>query len=191
MSIDTRDSLNEETAPNERIDVVLPVCDELFGSAVIDFVCRYSWPAIPTFHLLFVIELGASRALTPDMVPDMESDECMYGARLIDELSRKIRKHLPDSKILSYMPVGKAAAEILKLAERVHADMIVMGSHGRTGLRRVLLGSVSGSVVERAKCSTVVVRIENSDEILCLPNPPSVDISDLPTKMTSYAVTED
>ncbi len=53
---------------------------------------------------------------------------------------------------------GAARDAILAAAEEWHADLIVMGTHGRTGVDRLLLGSVSDAVVRRAACSVEVVR---------------------------------
>lgn len=61
--------------------------------------------------------------------------------------------------------IGNAADEILKLAEDVGADMIVIGSHGRTGLRRLLLGSVSEAVVRRAQCAVIVARPKGYEDV--------------------------
>ncbi|KAB7514103.1 universal stress protein [Halosegnis rubeus] len=53
---------------------------------------------------------------------------------------------------------GPPAKTIVKHAADIDADAIIIGSHGRTGLSRVLLGSVAESVVRRAHCPVVVVR---------------------------------
>jgi len=54
---------------------------------------------------------------------------------------------------------GDPADEILKFADEIGADLIVMGSHGRTGVLRVLMGSVSRKVLDRAKCPVLIVCI--------------------------------
>jgi len=54
--------------------------------------------------------------------------------------------------------IGNPVDEILDLAEDVGADLIVIGSHGRTGLKRLLLGSVSEAVVRHARCAVIVAR---------------------------------
>jgi nucleotide-binding universal stress UspA family protein len=48
--------------------------------------------------------------------------------------------------------------EILRVAESEHCDLIVMGTHGRTGLRRVLMGSVAEHVMRKAPCPVLTVR---------------------------------
>lgn len=53
---------------------------------------------------------------------------------------------------------GHPVATILALAKRVNADLIVMGTHGRTGFRRTLIGSVAERVVRLAPCSVLIVR---------------------------------
>jgi universal stress protein A len=53
---------------------------------------------------------------------------------------------------------GDPASEIVRLAEEEHADLIVMGTHGRTGLMRLLMGSVAEAVVRRAPCPVLTIR---------------------------------
>ena len=53
---------------------------------------------------------------------------------------------------------GDPAEEILRVAREIAADLIVMGTHGRTGLRRLLMGSVAERVVRGAACPVLTVR---------------------------------
>jgi nucleotide-binding universal stress UspA family protein len=52
---------------------------------------------------------------------------------------------------------GDAAPTILRVAQEIHADLIVMGTHGRTGLARMLMGSVAEQVVRKAACPVLTV----------------------------------
>ena len=54
---------------------------------------------------------------------------------------------------------GSPAAQILKLAEQERIDLIVMGSHGRTGLSKLLMGSVAEGVMRKAKCPVLIVKL--------------------------------
>jgi nucleotide-binding universal stress UspA family protein len=54
---------------------------------------------------------------------------------------------------------GDPAREILAAAAEIDCDMIVMGTHGRSGLERLLLGSVSEQVLRKARCPVVMVKL--------------------------------
>lgn len=60
---------------------------------------------------------------------------------------------------------GAPAVEIVELAKRLPADIIVISTHGRSGLKHVFLGSVTEQVVRHAPCPVLVVR-ENEKEFL-------------------------
>ena len=53
---------------------------------------------------------------------------------------------------------GDATYNILTVAKDVNADMIIMGTHGRTGLRRLLMGSVAEEVLRKATCPVMTVK---------------------------------
>jgi nucleotide-binding universal stress UspA family protein len=55
--------------------------------------------------------------------------------------------------------VGDVTKEILNVARDARADFIVMGTHGRTGLRRMLLGSVAEEIIRRAPCPVLAVKL--------------------------------
>lgn len=61
--------------------------------------------------------------------------------------------------------VGSPARQIIEVAKSLPADLIVISTHGRTGLKHVFLGSVAEHVVQRAPCPVFVVR-EREHEIL-------------------------
>jgi nucleotide-binding universal stress UspA family protein len=57
-----------------------------------------------------------------------------------------------------WLEQGDPVSETLRLAQEVHADLIVMGTHGRTGLSRLLMGSVAEQIVRRALCPVLTVK---------------------------------
>jgi nucleotide-binding universal stress UspA family protein len=59
--------------------------------------------------------------------------------------------------VRAHLLVGEPAKEIVRIAREEGCDLIVVGTHGRTGLRRVLLGSVAAAVVRAASCAVLVV----------------------------------
>ena len=61
-------------------------------------------------------------------------------------------------KIHTEMLEGVPAKEIVEFAEKKKADLIVMGTTGKTGLERILLGSVAERVIKNAHCPVLVVK---------------------------------
>jgi nucleotide-binding universal stress UspA family protein len=53
---------------------------------------------------------------------------------------------------------GEPAPEILRVAGEIGCDFIVLGTHGRTGLARLIMGSVAEQVLRKARCAVVIVR---------------------------------
>lgn len=64
----------------------------------------------------------------------------------------------PNVPCIHKLMIGDPAEAIVQLAESDHVDLIVMGTHGRTGLTRLLMGSVAEAVVRRAPCPVLTVK---------------------------------
>lgn len=60
--------------------------------------------------------------------------------------------------VQAYTPTGDAASEIVGCAVATHADAIVMGTHGWSGIKHVVMGSVAETVLRSAPCPVIVVR---------------------------------
>jgi len=61
-------------------------------------------------------------------------------------------------KVEAYLRVGCPFDEIVQMANHLNVDLIIIGSHGRTGLTHLLLGSTAERVVEHAQCPVLVVK---------------------------------
>ena len=78
-----------------------------------------------------------------------------------EELKRMLAEVVPTDPDVGYehrLMIGAPAGAIVHLAEKEGADMIVMPTHGRTGLLRLLMGSVAEEVVRKAKCPVLTVK---------------------------------
>jgi universal stress protein A len=89
--------------------------------------------------------------------------ELYYG--LPEPNSERIQKMLEDVKpsdpavpFEHRLTMGDPAAEVVRIAEEESAEMIVMGTHGRTGLTRLLMGSVAEAIVRRSPCPVLTYR---------------------------------
>jgi nucleotide-binding universal stress UspA family protein len=91
-----------------------------------------------------------------------------YDAKFIDQVKQGAQEtiqsryidHLKDKQPYEiHLLSGYASTEIIRIAEEREMDLIVMGSHGLTGLAHVLFGSTADRVVRKAPCSVLTVRI--------------------------------
>jgi nucleotide-binding universal stress UspA family protein len=102
---------------------------------------------------------GFPEAGSPAVMP-MYVDAANANREHHDELARLMTDQLRAAGIRAEAERrdGDAATEILAAATAWNADLIVMGTHGRTGLKRIVLGSVARNVIRHATCSVLVVR---------------------------------
>jgi len=140
-----------------------------FSIAALDSVAGRPWPADSEVKLISVEELPA---VLPNQMT-ASSLSAMYPASLLEELLQCARTHAKEaienaSIVLrrsslrlvngGSTPLGDPRLAILEAAREWKADLIVLGSHGRRGLDRLLLGSVAESIALHAHCSVEVVR---------------------------------
>ena len=78
-----------------------------------------------------------------------------------EELKRMLAEVVPADPGVPYehrLMIGSPATAIVEMAEREKVELIVMPTHGRTGLMRLLMGSVAEEVVRKAKCPVLTVK---------------------------------
>lgn len=68
------------------------------------------------------------------------------------------RPSVSEVQFFVHARIGRPVDEILRLCKEVGADLVFIGSHGKTGIERLVLGSVSERVVREAECPVMVVR---------------------------------
>lgn len=118
-------------------------------------------PTFPSFY-------GAGAAALYDEPPDLE-------ARAEDALEDWVAGiDVPRPLASTHVTHGTAGSSIVAFADERGADLIVIASLGRTGLKRVMLGSVAGRVVRRASCSVFVIKSATSSLV---PGRPPVETS--------------
>lgn len=96
----------------------------------------------------------------PDWLKTMAPDKAESDTRAkeaMDRVAETLRKEGVDD-VTSYLGHGDPYAAIVRRAEVFNADLLIVGSHGRTGLARMLLGSVAEKVVRYAPCPVLVAR---------------------------------
>lgn len=95
----------------------------------------------------------ADGALPPPMEPLLEEARTN-----LDRLQAPDRSFRFERRVAQ----GNAAEVILKVIDELDADLVVLGTHGRTGLHRLLMGSVAEQVLRKASCPVLTVKGERS-----------------------------
>lgn len=139
-----------------------------FSLAAAKSVAIRPWPAGTQIKILSVQEIPAVENQTSAFPL-----AAVYPASLLEELIENSRNHAAEAvegakRIFAdtdlqlvntdCIPLGEPRLKILDKAQEWAADLIVLGSHGRCGLDRILMGSVSETVAIHAKCSVEVIR---------------------------------
>jgi nucleotide-binding universal stress UspA family protein len=108
-------------------------------------------------HLIYVVETSRFSSLPMDNTMEVIYSLLEKEGQEIFETSTA-RAAAEGISLVTHLKDGHAGTEIIALAEELQADLIVIGSRGKSGIDRLLLGSVSTHVVQDSKCTTMVVR---------------------------------
>lgn len=133
-------------------------------SALWEALCLAAERPTATLHVVHVAgSFGPLLQLDlPDGVRNVTTDEAARFFESHVEASRveamKAGDPIEAERVKTHLRVGGASEEIVALARDLNADLVVVGTHGRSGVKRLLLGSVAESVVAHGACSTLVVR---------------------------------
>jgi len=108
-------------------------------------------------HAAYVVETGLFSSLPADNTVELmytvlkKEGESVLGKAKTDAAAKGVT-------LTTHLKYGHAGSEVITLAEKIKADLIVVGSHGKSQTDRLLIGSVSTFVVTHSKVSTMVVR---------------------------------
>lgn len=153
----------ENKKPDMKDSLVLVAVDESAAvPLILDFLTSHKWNSATRFHIIHVIApimLDHPMASYPLFLESVEKDARDYAEGLLLRIKSDLQKCLAAHEIETEVLSGMPAEVIVDEAKRLRADMIVVGSHGRTGFTRFFLGSVSGAVVSHAPCNVMIVRV--------------------------------
>lgn len=165
--------------------VLVAVADDSCRNQVLNYLKSRKWTdkttTTTTFRILHVLDIDKpSDGRSATQIHQRQRDAVF----LLEKFAFELRCAHPGTLIEKSMVEGDARDQILVAAREWHADLIVIGAHGRKWLERLLLGSVSQGVTSDSPCSVAVVKF--SDSVL------DVDLteSDLPQQVCSFDMSE-
>ncbi|HEX7702268.1 MAG TPA: universal stress protein [Kofleriaceae bacterium] len=139
--------------------ILVPTDFSELATCALDYAVALAHKLEATIHLLNAMSLQFAEypiAITTDMI-----DGIMQSSQ--KELEKLIAARAGQASFgPPILDVGDARIVIEQAAIKLGADLIVMGTHGRQGLKRVLLGSVAESLVRTAPCPVLLVRANNA-----------------------------
>ncbi len=146
--------------------ILLPTDFSRFSQPAVEMACMLADKFAAELHLLNVMDDLADRmpdfAMGIDLQPLRESWTSKQGDYEIDTLSKLSQVLDPEWKHDKHTTIatktGRPFVEIVRYAREHEIDLIVMGTHGHTGLTHAMLGSVAENVVRVASCPVLTVR---------------------------------
>jgi nucleotide-binding universal stress UspA family protein len=138
---------------SERAEAILPVIEQMAGPLDAEFVLvRVVEPISPAEAM------AAAGMVTPDTFTQREMDAKRY----LFEMERRLSKK--GLRVRSRVSIGPPAEEILAAAKATGADLIAIATHARSGLGRLLLGSVAETVLHASSVPVLMIRMTEPPE---------------------------
>jgi nucleotide-binding universal stress UspA family protein len=138
--------------------IVFPTDFSARSAVAADWVARLTKDPGSEVHVLYVVEephIYTSLDMGPIPIPSVEELTASAEKRMAAYVGEHLKK-LP--KVVTRVLVGRPAEAIVKYATEKGATMIVMTTHGYSGVRHVLLGSTTEAVLRHAACPVLSIR---------------------------------
>jgi nucleotide-binding universal stress UspA family protein len=139
--------------------VLIGVDESAFSKAAVEYVKGATWPKGTRFHVVSAsppVFIGPGEAAAPGAISELIQAQEKFHRNLADAGAAALKAAGLDAEA-RMVPTDPRGA-LIDEAKRVHADLVVVGSHGRSGIGKLLLGSVASHVVSHAPCSVLVVK---------------------------------
>lgn len=149
--------VRSESEPTGFTDVLCPVDFSECSQAAVEVartLARSGGSGITLMHVVEAPITYAGGVFDTALLRNLE----VAAARSLDQLAGRLRERVTVA-VSTRTAIGHPGAEVLEVLDHDHAfDLVVLGSHGRTGITRVLVGSVAEKILRHAHCSVLVAR---------------------------------
>lgn len=134
-----------------------------YADAAVALVAKRSWPKGTRVTVLAVSELQLrlgeiTAAITDDLGMGKSASPWPWMTKRLAAVAKRLEA--AGLRVDTSLVLGEIRHTLIRNAKLLKADAIFMGSHGRTGLRRVMLGSVASGVAAHAPCTVEVVHLK-------------------------------
>ncbi|MFC6826204.1 universal stress protein [Halopelagius fulvigenes] len=138
--------------------ILVPTDGSAPADAALDRAIELAETYDATLRILSVVDIGDAGMLSPESAPVDGVRRSLRGRaeQLVDDAAERAAE--AGVRTETEVTIGIPHVEILDAAAEAGADLVVMGTHGRTGLKRALIGSVTERVVRRCDAPVLTVR---------------------------------
>jgi nucleotide-binding universal stress UspA family protein len=138
-------------------NILVPIDLDDSAAQVLDYAVALAAKLDAKLHVLHAVPWPLLGAEVPIAVTETAMDDIMkHEQKAFDDLVAAHTSRLPPAS--AALTKGDARTAILTAAQELRADLIVIGTHGRRGVSRLVLGSVAESVARTAPCPVLFVR---------------------------------
>ncbi|HYK76680.1 MAG TPA: universal stress protein [Daejeonella sp.] len=155
-------------SPDNIKKILIAVEESVYSEIAIDYGLALARRLGAEVALVHVNEIPAATPYIADpllnetsfMMPEMITLQEEASKKLFD----RIQQQAGDLVLQTFTRIGSPKTEILATADECHADLIILGTHGRTGFDHFISGSVAESVVRKSKCPVLIIPNKEKQE---------------------------
>lgn len=147
----------ERNSPSKIERIVVPVDFSEHAELALAYAVELARAYGAQLHLLHVVDEVVYPDFYPPIIPSGGSITEELRDQSLQKMRRLLTAHEPADAAV-HVRAGRAAPEIAEFAKEHDADLVVIASHGLTGISHVLLGSVTEQLVRRATCPVFTVK---------------------------------
>ena len=133
------------------LKVLVAIDASKYVAEILDEICRRKWSDGTQIRVLTVVSTDSISEAS-----EQYTHECQV---ILNDHVGRLTSRLTNCKIQGECLEGSPATTIVEVAAHWDADLIVLGSHGDTGIRSDRVGSVAASIVNTAPCSVEVIKV--------------------------------
>jgi nucleotide-binding universal stress UspA family protein len=144
----------------KNLKILIPLDFSRYSLETLQFALRLKEFFAPSFYLLYVLVEGDLEYFTQlsGLPRDEQVRKVEEARRQLEIEAQRIREQHPDLPVETVVLCGIPYKEICRYADREGMDLIVIGTHGRTGLSHLLIGSTTERVVQQASCPVLSLK---------------------------------
>jgi nucleotide-binding universal stress UspA family protein len=147
--------MSDETKPVEVKTILVAVDGSEHSEEAVRYACAMGPPLEAEVILLHVVPMLVSATPYHDTVSDQPFMALQKVGEDILAKAKQIAGNCPMTDMIDH---GDPAQRIMEIAEEKNVDLIVMGSRGVSGIKRLFVGSISDKVANQAPCPVMIVR---------------------------------